>query len=89
MMIASITSIASIASIASQANAQTANAGDEVFSSTDPDQPCGMIVNAERLSESEMLCLVEIKVAAVKEGTVHLGSAQGSVLQFNEMPYPA
>ncbi len=64
-----------------------AGAGMEVFSSADPEQPCGMIVNAERRTPSTMDCLVEIKTAAVEAGSIHLGSADGAVLQFLALPY--
>ena len=62
-------------------------AGMEVFSSADPEQPCGMIVNAEASGPDSSSCLVEIKRAAAESGTVHLGSAQGSVLHFADLPY--
>lgn len=61
--------------------------GTEVFSAADPDQPAGMIVNAERRPAGGVLCLVEIKTAAL-DGVVHLGSAQGPALQFEPLPYP-
>lgn len=64
-----------------------AAAGKEVFSSADPGQPCGMIVNAEASAPGEAECLVEIKTAALDEGTVHLGSASGPVLSFHPLPY--
>ena len=61
-------------------------AGMEVFSSADPGQPCGMIVNAERAGQGTD-CLVELKSAAREEGSVHLGSADGPRLQFRDLPY--
>ena len=64
-----------------------AAAGMEVFSSADPEQPCGMIVNAERNLQGGTDCLVEIKMAATEEGTIHLGSAQGAALEFGTLPY--
>ena len=64
-----------------------AKAGMEVFSSADPDQPCGMLVNAEQASADQIECLVEIKVAAKEDGSIHLGSADGPALQFAAMPY--
>jgi folate-binding protein YgfZ len=65
-----------------------AKAGMEVFSAADPDQPCGMIVNAEANGAESSSCLVEVKLAAVEAGAVHLGSNTGNVLQFAELPYP-
>jgi folate-binding protein YgfZ len=68
--------------------AQDARPGMEVFSSADPEQPCGMIVNAERSAADRMECLVEIKTAALDQGAIHLGSASGPALQFKALPYP-
>jgi folate-binding protein YgfZ len=61
--------------------------GMEVFAANDPEQPCGMIVNAEVGDANTAECLVEIKLAATEGTTVHLGSAQGSPLAFKPLPY--
>jgi folate-binding protein YgfZ len=66
----------------------TANAGDEVFSASDPDQPCGMVVNAAPNGKGGVDALVEMKLAAIEQDDVHLGSASGSALHFQPMPYP-
>ena len=63
-----------------------ARAGDEVFSSLDPDQPCGMVVNAAPNGRGGADALVEIKLAALGE-PVALGSAAGATLCFLPMPY--
>ncbi len=65
-----------------------AQAGDEVFSSSDPEQPCGMVVNAAPNGAGGVDALVEMKLAAIEQGEVHLGSAGGSALRFQPMPYP-
>ncbi|MGV3742984.1 MAG: YgfZ/GcvT domain-containing protein, partial [Burkholderiaceae bacterium] len=62
-------------------------AGDEIFSSADPGQPCGMVVNAESSGSGTAECLVEIKTAALDEGSVHLHSADGPALSFQSLPY--
>ncbi|MEO8598263.1 MAG: folate-binding protein [bacterium] len=62
-------------------------AGMEVFSSSDPAQPCGMIVNAERSTGDNFDCLVEIKIAAAAESSIHLGAADGASLEFRALPY--
>jgi folate-binding protein YgfZ len=64
-----------------------AAAGGEVFSVADPEQPCGMIVNAERVAENTSVCLVEMKLAALDAGSIHLGSADGPSLRFKPLPY--
>jgi folate-binding protein YgfZ len=71
-----------LASVASAA----ARPGTEVFDAADPDQPCGMIVNAEISGTNQMDCLVEMKVEAADD-PVHLGSVNGPVLQFKPLPY--
>lgn len=62
-------------------------AGMEVFSSNDPEQPCGMVVNAERSAGDDFDCLVEIKIAAAAEATLHLGAADGALLRLRALPY--
>jgi folate-binding protein YgfZ len=68
--------------------ARDARAGMEIFSDADPEQPCGMIVNAERNQQGGTDCLVEVKLAALDDGVIHLGSAGGAPLRFNPLPYP-
>ena len=68
-------------------DAADVRAGMEVFSSADPEQPCGMVVNAERNLNGGIDCLVEIKMAALDGSTVHLGSATGPSLHFGALPY--
>jgi hypothetical protein len=58
-----------------------------VFSIADPDQPCGMVVNAAPNGAGGADLLVELKLAALEE-EVHLGSAAGAPLRFLPMPYP-
>ena len=73
------------AALASIENA-AARAGDEVFSAADPDQPCGMVVNAAPNGRGGADALVEIKLASLGE-QVALGSAAGAPLRFLPMPY--
>ncbi len=63
-----------------------ARAGDEVFSSEDPDQPSGMIVNAAPNGLGGADALVEIKLAALDHEVRH-GSAGGTQLAFLPLPY--
>lgn len=62
-------------------------AGQDIYSSEDPGQPCGMIVNAATGADGMSSVLAEIKLAATASGTVHLGSAEGPVLAFTALPY--
>lgn len=69
------------------ADTDTAQAGIELFHSDDPGQPCGMVVNAAAAPAGGVDALVEIKLAALDSGTVHLGSADGPPLAFDTLPY--
>ena len=62
-----------------------AAAGQEVFHSADPGQPAGMVVNAAaRPDGSGRSALVEIKLAALESGSVHLCAVDGPVLTRGE-----
>jgi folate-binding protein YgfZ len=61
--------------------------GAELFHSGDPGQPCGMIVNAASAHGGGVDLLVEIKLAALESGSVHLGAADGPALRFLALPY--
>lgn len=65
----------------------TVHAGVELFHSDDPGQPCGMIVNAAAAPAGGVDALVEIKLAALDNGTVHVGSADGPALVIDALPY--
>ncbi|MFZ4877653.1 YgfZ/GcvT domain-containing protein [Janthinobacterium sp. Mn2066] len=69
-----------------------AQAGNELFALSDPEQPCGMIVNAAANGAGGVDALVEMKLAAIEQGNteagaVRLGSAQGAAVQLLAMPY--
>lgn len=72
------------------AKADTPKAGTEVFHSADPGQPAGVVVNAAADpgdSTGGCLMLVEVKLAAMESGTLHLGSVEGPVLERRALPY--
>jgi folate-binding protein YgfZ len=67
-------------------------AGGELFAVSDPDQPCGMVVNAAPNGSGGIDALVEMKLGAIAEGSsaagaVRYGSAQGVHVHFLPMPY--
>jgi tRNA-modifying protein YgfZ len=65
-------------------------AGAEVFHSADPGQPAGQVVNAAPQPAGlppGTLALVEIKLAALGGGSLHLGAPDGLPLQRVELPY--
>ena len=62
--------------------------GQEVFHSTDAHQPAGMVVNAALAEGGARGCaLVEVKLAALDAGSLHLGAADGPMLHREELPY--
>jgi len=61
-------------------------AGQEVFSSFDATQPCGLVAQAA----SEGAChvaVVELQLNATDKSTLHLGAAQGPTLTLLPLPY--
>lgn len=69
-------------------DAINATPGTEVFSSTDSEQPCGMIVNAALNLQGGMDCLVELKTSVLETGNVSVGADSSVVLRFATLPYP-
>lgn len=69
------------------AHGDAAPPGDELFHSHDPGQPCGMVVNVAPAKGGGVDCLVEIKLAALDNGAVHVGSADSPALSFLALPY--
>lgn len=59
----------------------------ELVEVSDPDQPCGMVVQAAAAPNGGYDLLVELKLAAREANDVRLGSADGPALQFSELPY--
>lgn len=66
-------------------NAPT-SAGAEVYSAADPNQPCGMVVNAARAPDGGTDLLVELKLDAL-DTVIHLATPDGPVLTLQELPY--
>ncbi|CAN5903453.1 folate-binding protein YgfZ [soil metagenome] len=63
-------------------------AGQEVFHSSDAEQPAGMVVNAApRPGAAGFGALVEVKSALLDSGSLHLGAAGGALLRRTELPY--
>ena len=60
--------------------------GQEVFHSVDPEQPAGMVVLAGSF-EGRHAALVELKLAALADGSLHAGAASGPLLTPAALPY--
>lgn len=65
------------------------SAATELFHSQDPGQPAGLVVNAvvDPAQATRVLLLAEVKLAALAEGTLHLGVADGPRLIPCNLPY--
>jgi tRNA-modifying protein YgfZ len=62
--------------------------GQEVFHDADASQPAGMVVNAAPLAGGEAsLALVEVKLAALGSGSLHLAGDGGAALRPVALPY--
>ena len=72
--------------LASLDGTQLPLAGQELFSEQDPEQPCGMVVNAEPALAGGYRALVEMKIHML-QSAVHLASISGPLLQFGALPY--
>ena len=60
--------------------------GDEVFHSGDPGQPAGQVVLAASHGTSHAV-FAELKIAALAEGSLHLGGPGGPLLRPLPLPY--
>ncbi|VVD90724.1 tRNA-modifying protein YgfZ [Pandoraea cepalis] len=61
--------------------------GQELVETSDPDQPCGMVVHAAPAPNGGYDALVEVKLTAREADDVRLGAANGPALTFAELPY--
>ncbi|PQA82859.1 folate-binding protein YgfZ [Limnohabitans sp. TS-CS-82] len=61
-------------------------AGQEVFSSLNATQPCGLVAQAAQHG-AVCVAIAELQLAATENSTLHLGAAQGPVLQLLPLPY--
>lgn len=68
-------------------SASTMVAGQEVFSSLDATQPCGLV--AQSASEGgNHVAIAELQLSATENSTLHLGATDGPVLRLLPLPYP-
>jgi folate-binding protein YgfZ len=62
-------------------------AGQEVFSSLDATQPCGLVAQAASEGAGHVAVL-ELQLSATENSSLHLGAADGPVLHLLPLPYP-
>jgi len=63
-----------------------AQVGQDIFHSADAEQPAGLVA-AVGSHEGQVLLLAEVKLAALEDGSLHLGSAGGPLLAPRALPY--
>ena len=63
-----------------------ATVGQEVFHSSDAEQPAGIVAGAGTRS-GRALIAAEVKLGTLGEGSLHLGSTSGATLQPRPLPY--
>jgi tRNA-modifying protein YgfZ len=61
-------------------------AGQEVFSSLDATQPCGLVAQAANDGDSHVAVL-ELQLSATENSSLHLGAAGGPMLSLLPLPY--
>jgi folate-binding Fe-S cluster repair protein YgfZ len=64
------------------------NAGDELFASDDPGQPCGLVAQAAAAPGGGFDAIVSMQVSAFNAGAVHALSPDGPLLALSPAPYP-
>lgn len=67
--------------------ARELQAGAELYSSSTPDQPCGMVVQAAPSPVGGTEALAVLQSSCFEAGDLHLGSLGGPVLRFLPLPY--
>jgi len=69
--------------------AQPLAAGQELFHSSDAEQPCGTVAMAAAHPLGQGFgAVVSLQISAMAEGTLTLGSATGPVVNLLPLPYP-
>jgi folate-binding protein YgfZ len=62
------------------------SAGQEVFSSQDASQPCGLVAQAAS-SDNQHVAIAELQLSATENNTLHVGQANGPSLTLLTLPY--
>ncbi len=62
--------------------------GQEIFHSTDPEQPCGLVAAACVAPDGGCDAIISIQTSAASSGSLHAGSAGGATLSLLPLPYP-
>jgi folate-binding protein YgfZ len=68
--------------------AEALTVGQEVFHSSDAEQPCGLVAAAAPNPTGGWSAIVSMQTQAASEGQLHAGTAAGPALQLLPLPYP-
>ena len=68
--------------------ATSLTAGDELFTASDPDQPCGLVVQAAPAPKGGFAAIVSIQISAFESGGIRAQSPSGPELTLSPAPYP-
>jgi len=63
-------------------------AGQEVYAITDPDQPCGLVVQAAHNLSGQWVAIVSLQTSAADGQKLSIGSADGPAISLLPLPYP-
>lgn len=66
---------------------QDLQAGQEIFSSSDAEQPVGLVVQAASAPQGGCDAIVSLQLTALNAGTLHTGSSMGHQLNVLPLPY--
>ena len=62
------------------------SAGQEVFSSQDATQPCGLVAQAASF-DNQHVAIAELQLSATENNTLHVGQSDGPLLNLLPLPY--
>jgi tRNA-modifying protein YgfZ len=63
-------------------------AGQEIFSVSDPEQPCGIVAQSAAAPHGGWDAIVSMQIAAAQEGALRTGGAQPGSVTVAPAPYP-
>jgi folate-binding Fe-S cluster repair protein YgfZ len=63
-------------------------AGQEVYCSQDPEQPCGLVVQAAHNRAGQWVAIVSLQTSAADGQKLSIGSADGPAISLLPLPYP-
>ncbi len=69
-------------------SAEALTVGQEVFHSSDAEQPCGTVVQAAAHPAGGFDAVVSMQTSAALDGSLHAGAADGPLLTLLPLPYP-